>query len=249
MDRTRRVGRVNVDASSLIMALLIITFSSTIQGSVGFGANLIAAPMLALIDTAFVPGPIFIASTSRMIAAALRERDQADWHFVGWAGLGRVPGVAAGALVLGTVSDSSLRLLVALTIILAVVLSSGIVKVPESRTTFAVAGALSGFGATSASIGGPPVALALQHRSGPQVRSSMSAFFVIGATMTLPAMALAGRLGSAEILTGLALVPASQLGFIISGPLRKYVDAGRVRPIVLSLSVISATALILKIIL
>jgi len=240
---------VNVDSSSLLLALLVITCASTIQGAVGFGANLIAAPLLALIDTALVPGPIFIASTSLIIASAIRERNDVDWHFVGWAGVGRLPGVTAGALVLGSVSDSSLRLLVALTIIVAVVLSSGVIKIPESRSAFAVAGAMSGFGGTSASIGGPPVALALQHRSGPQVRSSMSAFFVIGATMTLPAMALAGRLGTAEILTGLALVPASQLGFMISGPLRKYVDAGRVRPIVLSLSVASATALILKIVL
>lgn len=247
MDRTRRLGRVNVDASSLLLALAIITFASTIQGSVGFGANLIAAPLLALIDTALVPGPIFIASTSLILASAIRERDHVDWSFVGWAGLGRFPGVVAGAVVLGSVSDFSLRLLVALTIIVAVVLSSGVIHIPESRPAFAVAGALSGFGGTSASIGGPPVALALQHRSGSQVRSSMSAFFVIGATMTLPAMALAGRLGSGEILTGLALIPASQLGFLISGPLRKFVDAGRVRPMVLGLSVISAAALIVKI--
>jgi len=239
---------VNVDASSLVFALLIVTCSSTIQGSVGFGANLLAAPLLAIIDTAFVPGPIFIASTSLIIASALRERDHVDWDFVGWAGLGRFPGVVAGALVLGAVSESSLRLLVALTIIVAVILSSGVLKIPESRPAFVVAGAMSGFGGTSASIGGPPVALALQHRSGPQVRSSMSAFFVIGATMTLPAIALAGRLGWAEILTGLAMVPASQLGFVISGPLRKYVDAGRVRPLVLGLSALSAAALLVKII-
>jgi len=240
---------VNVDTSSLILALLIITCSSTIQGSVGFGANLLAAPLLALIDTSFVPGPIFIASTSLIISTALRERDQVDWHFVGWAGLGRLPGVVAGAFVLGTVSDSSLRLLVALTILVAVALSAGIIRIPESRSAFVVAGAMSGFGGTSASIGGPPVALALQHRSGPQVRSSMSAFFVIGAFMTLPAIALAGRLGSGEILTGLALIPASLLGFVISGPLRKYVDAGRVRPLVLGLSVLSAAALLVKIVL
>lgn len=240
---------MSVDVSSLIFALLIVTCSSTIQGSIGFGANLVAAPLLALIDTGFVPGPIFITGTSLIILTALREREFVDWHFVGWAGAGRVPGVIVGALVLGSVSDNSLRLLVALTIIVAVILSSGIIRIPESRATFAVAGVLSGFGATTASIGGPPVALSLQHRHGAEVRSTMSAFFVIGATITIPAIAIAGRLGSEELLTGLAMVPASLLGFTISGPLRKYVDAGRVRPFVLGLSTISAVALIVKIVL
>jgi len=240
---------MSVDASSLIFALLVITCSSTIQGSVGFGANLIAAPLLALIDTGFVPGPIFIASTSLIISTALRERHDVDWHFVRWATAGRIPGVVVGAVVLGSVSDNSLRLLVALTIIVAVVLSSGIIKIPESGLSFAVAGVVSGFGATTASIGGPPAALSLQHRKGAEIRSTMSAFFVIGAALTLAAIAAAGRLGPAEILTGLALIPGSLFGFVISGPLRKFVDAGRVRPIVLGLSTLSALALIAKIVL
>ncbi len=240
---------MSVDTSSLILALLIITFSSTVQGSVGFGGNLIAAPLLALIDINFVPGPIFIAGTSLVISAALRERESVDWHFVGWANAGRLPGVIVGAIVLSSVSESSLRLLVALTLLVAIVLSSGIIRVPESRMSFATAGAMSGFGATTASIGGPPIALLLQHRHGREVRSTMSAYFVIGATFTLPAIAAAGRLGPDEILTGLALIPGSQLGFAISGPLRKYVDAGRVRPIILVMSTVSVLVLMSKIVL
>ncbi len=239
---------MSVDVSSLVFALLIITCSSTIQGSVGFGANLIAAPLLALIDTAFVPGPIFIASTSLIISSALRERHFVDWHFVRWGTAGRLPGVILGSIVLGSVSDSSLRLMVAITIIVAVLLSSGVLRIPESRSSFAVAGAISGFGSTTASIGGPPAALSLQHRQGPAVRSTLSAFFVVGSTLTLPAIAAAGRLGTSEILTGIALMPGSFLGFAISGPLRKHVDAGRVRPLVLALSILSAVALIAKII-
>ncbi len=239
---------MNVDVSSLIFALLIITCSSTIQGSVGFGANLIAAPLLALIDTAFVPGPIFIASTSLIISSALRERHFVDWHFVRWGTAGRLPGVILGSLVLGAVSDSSLRLIVAITIMVAVVLSSGAIKIPESKYSFAMAGVISGFGSTTASIGGPPAALSLQHRQGPAVRSTLSAFFVIGSTLTLPAIAVAGRLGTGELLTGIALMPGSFLGFAISGPLRKYVDAGRVRPLVLTISILSAVALIVKIV-
>ncbi len=238
---------MSVDLVTLLIALLVITLSSTVQGSVGFGANLLAAPMLALIDTDLVPGPIFLASISLSIATAMRERDHVDVSFVGWAISGRVPGVVAGAVVLSLVSDTSLQLLVGFTILVAIVLSSGIIVIPESRLVFAAAGATSGFGATTASIGGPPVALSMQHRSGPQMRSTMATYFLLGAPITLPAMAVAGRLGSAEILTGLALMPASLLGFALSGPIRPHVDAGRLRPIVLTVSTASAVALLLRV--
>jgi len=237
---------VSVDAGTLVIALLVMAAASTVQASVGFGANLLAAPTFAILDPDLVPGPIFLATGVLTFPTALRERDDVDRQVVGWATAGRLPGALVGALVLATATDRSIQLMVGISILVAVVLSSGVIHIPERRRTFFGAGVVSGFGATTAAIGGPPLALTLQHRNGPALRATMGAFFSIGAVITLPAIAAAGRLGRDELLVGAALIPGALLGFAISGPLRPRVDAGRVRPLVLGLATLAAVVLIIR---
>lgn len=237
---------MKVDAEIILLAAFVMMIASTVQASVGFGANMLAAPVFALLDPNLVPGPIFVAAGVLTLATALRERDEVDRAVVGWATAGRIPGAIVGGIVLAAATDRSIQLMVGLSILVAVVLSSGLVRIPERRTTFVGAGVLSGFGATTAAIGGPPVALVLQHRSGPSLRATMGAYFTIGTLITLPVIAVAGRLGTDELLIGLALVPGALLGFAISGPLRPRVDAGRIRPLVLGLAAIAAVVLIAR---
>lgn len=237
---------MNVDTDVIVIAALVMMVASTVQASVGFGANMLAAPVFALLDPDLVPGPIFVSAGVLTIATALRERDEVDREVVTWATAGRIPGAIVGAIILTSATDRSIQLMVGISILVAVVLSSGIVTVPERRGTFFGAGLVSGFGATTASIGGPPLALTLQHRSGPALRATMGAYFAIGTAITLPAIAGAGRLGSDELLVGAALVPGALLGFAISGPLRPRVDAGRVRPLVLGLAAVAAVVLVAR---
>lgn len=237
---------MNVDIEIVIIAVLVMTAASTVQASVGFGANMLATPVFALLDPDLIPGPIFLAAGVLTVSMALRERDDVDTEVLRVATAGRIPGAIVGAFVLAAVDDRTLQLMVGATILVAVVLSSGVLHIRENRPTFFGAGVISGFGATTAAIGGPPVALTLQHRSGPELRATMGAYFAVGTLITLPAIAAAGRLGWAEIAVGLALVPGALLGFAIAGPLRARVDAGRVRPLVLGLAGIAAVVLIVR---
>ena len=237
---------MNVDVGVLLIAIGIMAVASTVQASVGFGANLLAAPTFAILDPDLVPGPIFVATASLTLATALRERHHVDRRVVGWATAGRLPGAIVGSLVLATATDRSIQLMVGVSILVAVVLSSGVVRIPERRRTFFGAGVVSGFGATTASIGGPPIALALQHRHGAALRATMGAYFALGTLITLPAIAAAGRLGTDELLVGAALIPGSLAGFALSGPLRPRVDAGRIRPLVLGLAAVAAIVLVVR---
>ncbi|MEQ8839626.1 MAG: sulfite exporter TauE/SafE family protein [Acidimicrobiales bacterium] len=237
---------MSVDTDVLILAAVVMAAAATVQASVGFGANLLAAPVFAMLDPDLVPGPIFIAAGTLTFAMAMRERDEVDRTVVGWATAGRIPGSVVGAFVLAAATDRSIQLMVGITILVAVALSSGLVRIPERRATFFGAGTVSGFGATTASIGGPPLALALQHRSGPSLRATMSAFFAFGTLISLPAIAAAGRLGTDELLVGAALVPGAMVGFVAAGPLRPRVDAGRVRPLVLGVASFAAVVLIVR---
>jgi len=237
---------VNVDADVMVIAAIVMMIAATVQASVGFGANMLAAPVFALLDPDLVPGPIFVSAGVLTIATALRERDDVDREVVTWATAGRVPGAIIGAVVLAAATDRSVQLMVGLSILVAVALSSGIVSIRERRSTFFGAGLVSGFGATTASIGGPPVALTLQHRSGPSLRATMGAYFALGTLITLPSIALAGRLGRDELVVGATLIPSVLIGFAVSGPLRPRVDAGRIRPLVLGLAAIAAVVLVIR---
>lgn len=239
---------MNVDPEVLVVAALVVAVTSIVQGLIGFGANLIAAPVLALLDTDLIPGPVFVAAIVLTIGGALREHGHIDRPLVGWATLGRLPGVVIGGLVLAAASDTALQVLVGITILVAVALSASRLDIAEHRWTWVTAGAVSGFGATTAAIGGPPMALVMQHRSGPAVRSTLSAFFVIGSLLTVPAIALAGRFGMAELWAGLALAPGALVGFALSSRMRPLVDAGRLRPAVLVVSAVAGLVLLARVV-
>ena len=58
---------------------------STMQGMVGFGMALVAAPLLALIDPALVPIPLLVVTTGHSVLTVGREHGATDWPGVGWA--------------------------------------------------------------------------------------------------------------------------------------------------------------------
>jgi len=82
---------MNVDTDVILLAVLVMALASTVQAAVGFGANMLAAPVLALLDPDLVPGPIFVAAAVLTVATALREPDDIDWAVVRNATAGRIP--------------------------------------------------------------------------------------------------------------------------------------------------------------
>lgn len=238
---------MNVEPEIVLAAVAIMAVASCVQGSIGFGCGLLAIPLFALLDPDLVPGPIFVGNAVLTSATALRERRDIDWHAVRWATAGRLPGTIVGSLVLARATDTSLQLLVAIVILVAVALSVGPLRVPANASTLFGAGGFSGFSSTSVGFGGPPMALLLQHRPGPQFRSTMGTFFTAGLLMVVPGIALAGRLGVDELLVGAALVPGAFAGFAASGPLRRHVDARSLAPVVLVGATVAAVALLVRV--
>ncbi|MCQ3814712.1 MAG: sulfite exporter TauE/SafE family protein [Acidimicrobiia bacterium] len=238
---------MNVDPEIIVIAVAIMAAASCVQGSIGFGCGLLAIPLFALLDPDLVPGPIFVGNTVLTISTVLRERNEIVWSAVGWGTAGRLPGTVIGSLVLARATDTSLQALVAIIILFAVALSIGPIKVPINTATLLGAGGFSGFSSTSVGFGGPPMALVIQRLSGPQFRSTMGMYFVVGLFMVVPGMALAGRFGLDELRVGAFLVPGALAGFAASGPLRKHVDARSLAPFVLFGATAAAVALLVRV--
>jgi uncharacterized membrane protein YfcA len=111
------------------------------------------------------------------------------------------------------------------------------------------AGAASGFMATAAGLGGPPVALVYQHESGLRLRGTLAAYFIVGTVLSLVALAWAGRFGADEMRLSLFLIPGTVLGYFMSGRAAAYLDDGRTRAAVLLASGLAAVSVIVTVLL
>jgi uncharacterized membrane protein YfcA len=224
----------------------VVAVGACIQGSVGFGLNLVAAPVLAVIDPRLVPGPALVAALVLTLLVAVRDRASVDVRGIGWAFGGRVPGTVAGAAAVALLPGRRLELAFACAVLLAVALSAHGWHLPRTRATLFGAGALSGLMGTVSSIGGPPMALVYQRSPGAELRATLSSFFVVGAALSIGMLALVGRFGWTELRASAFLLPALGVGFFASRYTAHLLDRGLVRPAVLVLSAGAALAVLVR---
>lgn len=231
-------------AGEVVAVMAVVLVGAVLQGSVGFGMNVVAAPVVIQLEPDLVPGPLLLAAFFLTLLAAIRERTTLDISGAGWIVVGRVPGSVVGALAVAMLSTRGLSLALAVIVLSAVVASASGVSIAENRATMFGAGAVAGFSSTTSSVGGPPIALVLQGRSGPQLRSTLGAIFVIGVVMSLTTLAVTGEFGTRDLELAVFVVPAAVAGFAVSGPLRPVIDRGHTRPAVLGVSALAATILL-----
>lgn len=230
----------------LVIATIVIAAGAAVQGGVGFGMNLIAAPILAVLDPSLVPGPAIVAAVLLTLLVAHRERSSIDRRGVMIALVGRVPGTVLGALLVASIPESGVTLTVGCAVLLAVALNVSGIKFRPNPPTLLVAGAVSGFASTVSSVGGPPMAVVYANEPGPVIRGSLSFIFVVGGTMSLIALIAVGDFGRDEALASLVLLVPGTAGFLLSKRLAAHVDEGRTRHAVLAVAVLGAVIALAK---
>ncbi|WP_199432198.1 sulfite exporter TauE/SafE family protein [Qaidamihabitans albus] len=230
----------------VLVAGCVVLVGALVQGSVGFGMNLIAAPLLALIEPAFVPVPLIIVASGHALLAIARERHDTDWRGVGWIMLGRVPGTMLGILAVATLAQRPFAAVVGASVLICVLLSVTSWRPVPAAGPLVVAGVASGTFGTAASIGGPPLALLYQHSAGPRIRATMAACFVLGSAVSLAGLGLAGQIHPLQLTLAAWLLPFLVAGFLLSGPARGLLDGGRTRGAVLLVAAGSAAALVVR---
>ena len=187
-----------------------IMLASALQASIGFGIGMLAAPIVALVDPALIPGTlIMVADPGHADGRWSREREDIDLHGTGWALVGRVPGTIAGALLLAMLPERGLAIMLALVVLVGVALTSfGWIPVARRRNVV-LAGATSGVLGTATSIGGPPMALVWQRKEGARLRGTMSGFFLVGSVMSIVALAATGAVNGHTMVMFAILIPAA----------------------------------------
>jgi uncharacterized protein len=230
----------------LIIAGGAVLLGSAVQGSIGLGLGLVAAPVVSLLDPTLIPGAVLIPTALLPALTLGLEWRHIDLRGVSWALAGRLFGTVGGVWVVAVLAPRTLGGAVGVMVLVAVALTVSTFRVRPTPATLSTAGFISGVTGTATSIGGPPVALVYQHDPGPRVRSTLSAYFVVGVAVSLSALAIGGQLDGRTALFGLSLLPFVVVGFLVAYPLRRLVDGRRLRAALLVVVTISGIVLVVQ---
>jgi uncharacterized membrane protein YfcA len=211
---------------------------------------MLTSPIFAMIDSSFVPAALMVAVVPLTIGVAVRDRQYIDTAGFTWALTGRFPGVFIGIVALNFMDGELLAYAVALAVLVAVSISVITSRrgqiVDLTPRTMSGAGFASGFMGTVTSIGGPPMALVYKDGDPRVMRATLAGFFSIGALISVAALGIAGKIGRHELALTAVILPGVLAGLPASKVLGKYLPERRMRPLILAICGLSATALILQ---
>lgn len=227
-----------------LAAIVTVVVAGAIQGSTGFGFNMLSAPLLAIIDPDFVPGAIIIMSTLVCIGGAMQERRFIDWGDLRYALSGRLIAAILAAFAIGLMTPRAFSLVFGLAVLLGVALNLAGLRFATTPRNLFGAGLVSGFMGTLTSIGAPPMAMVYQEADPARMRATLNAFFVVGGVISLLALWMGGLFGTRDVVLAAALLPFALAGLLLSGWGRRLVHKGHVKRIVLTVSVMSAAVLL-----
>jgi uncharacterized protein len=230
----------------VVVLALTLVVGAAIQGTVGLGLGLVAAPVAGLVAPQLVPELLLWLAMVMAATTLVSEHHGVHWSGLVWALPARILGTVAGVGVVAVLSAREIGIAVGVMVLVSVLLTVHTVELPINRLTLPLAGFTSGVTGTATSIGGPPLAVLYQHRPAATVRPTLAAYFVIGAAMSLVGLALAGELDPAVFWLAVLLSPTLVVGFALAVPLRTRLPAGVVRSAILGLCAASALALLVR---
>lgn len=229
---------------AVILALVAVAVGAVIQGSIGFGYAFVAVPAMALLYTEAVPvTPLLLALPMTVIMSAR------EWTSIDVSGFflitgARVVGTAGGIALLVFIPASSLSVLVGLLIVVVALMSFLSPNFEVNNKTRLAGGIASGVTSTTAAIGGAPLALIYQDRSGAELRSTLAISFVAGIAISLVGLALAGKVEGWHFVLALELLPGLLIGLWASRWAVKALDERWLRPAVLTFAVAAGLVVI-----
>lgn len=231
---------------SILLAMGIIFLGAFVQTAIGFGLAIVAAPLLFQISADYVPAPIVISAFFITLLSTISNRSSIEIGGLKSAIVGRIPGSLVGGALLTIVSVNTLSLWIGLTVLLSLLISLLPIKLEPTKNKMIIAGFLSGFMGTSSGIGGPPMAILLQHQEAKSFRSNLSAFFLFSSIISLVVQFAVGYLNWHHLYLSLPLIPAAWLGYKAANQIVEKLSKQWIRWGALLLCLISGVGAIMK---
>lgn len=231
----------------VVVALgLSLAVGAFVQSSIGFGMAVVAAPFIVLAEPTLMPGALLVTTFSLPVVQLTHGVTDIAWGPLGWALAGRLLLTPLGVAVVALFSARAIAAIVGALILATVAVSVRTVSVSATPPASFAAGAISGVSGTASSIGGPFMALVLQGERPERVRSTLAAFFLVGAAMALTGLALAGQLTREQLVVGAAWLPFLGVGYAVAAPLRRRLDRERLRRAVLWFCTVAGVTVIVR---
>ena len=115
-----------------------------------------------------------------------------------------------------------------------------------NRTALATVGLITGVTETSTGVGGPPLALAYQHKNGAVLRSTVALCFLVGELISLVVLAVGGKVDGATLLMSAKMLPFLAAGSFVSKFVHHRLDGPLLRYLMLGFSGLSGIIVILQ---
>ena len=227
----------------------VIFLAACLQASSGFGMGMLVAPVIAMVDPALLPATLILLAFLVTVMVTVRERQSLDLRGAGWALVGRVPGSFLGAWLVAALSKEGLAWMVVAVVLTGLVLAGRGWAPRPVRVNLIAAGAASGVMGTATSIGGPPMALVWQGHDGPRLRATMSAFFMVGSSISMMMLWIAGAVSAEMLVLAMWMVPAAVGGYAASRFVNRFLNAVRLKALALGASALGSVLLIVQLVL
>jgi uncharacterized membrane protein YfcA len=235
-----------VNVAEFVLATLAVLLGSVVQVASGVGGGFVIVPLLALVDLSLIPAPLIFASLSLSGLMAVRERAAVDWRHIPITLLGLIPGSILGAYVLSSVPRARVGIVFGTVILIGILLTLSGRRVPRTRLTAMVSGALSGAMGTASGIGAPLLALLYQNESGPRVRATLAVLYCGASTLILLILFSFEQFSISHAVAGIQMMPGFLLGYWVANHFTPHLDRGGTRIAVLGVSAAAAVTLIVR---
>jgi uncharacterized protein len=233
-----------VSAQEILWICLVVAGASATQAISGFGFALIAVPLLSLFidpQVAVVLATVVGAFSSTFQAVA--DRRHANKSLVQRLALSAYIGMPFGLFVFIVVSESVLRFIVGLVVLLAAIaLIRGFSISQSNKKLDWIMGWASGVLATSTSTNGPPLVFLLQAKklSPESFRASINIVFSLTSFGAILLFALSGNITSDDFAGVAISIPMLLIGLAIGFKVRSRINPQQFRILVFVLLIVSA---------
>lgn len=237
-----------MEVTTLVVVTLVTAMGTWVQTTIGFGLNVLAAPLLRLVAPTLVPGPALVANLVLTALVAWRDRAHAERRAVLWAALGSCPGTAAGIFLSTSLPAPVLDRVFAGLVLAAVGMTVVGARARRTPATLLGVGFASAVMGTTTALNGPPMALAYRGERGGVVRGTVALFGVWTSALSAAAIAMTGPRGWSGLDETLVLLPGLTLGVALGqlAPAWRSRHAGLSR-LTLAISVAAALALLARV--
>lgn len=221
------------------LAALALAAGCLIQTALGFGMAVLAAPIIVVLRPQWVPVVLTVTALVLSLMNVWHLRRDIQIRAMLAPIITRIPGTLIGTWILLQLPVQALQLLVAAAVLLAVMVSAFGRAFEATPTRLGLAGFVSGIMGTTTSIGGPPMALVMQHGQARTTRANLALYFAYSCVLSLLSYQFSGLLTATLWLESLSFIPAALVGFALGRLGQNWVD-DRFRPLLLILCSISA---------